>query len=100
MWFITVFETHEINELGWPEYGCQRCWGYYSDRDRALQALHENRTDMWETIYDYAVLEKIPEGLIPDPEEVQWFKFDMKRNGYFEISMPEGENAYSSFTIG
>jgi hypothetical protein len=100
MWFITVFETREINELGWTEYGCQRCWGYYSDHDKALSALHENRTDMWETIYDYAVLEKIPEGLIPDPEEVQWFKFDMKRNGYFEIPMPEGENGYSSFTIG
>ena len=100
MWFITVFETREINELGFTDYGCQRCWGYYRDRETAVQALHENRTDMWETIYDYAVLEKIPEGLIPDPEEVQWFKFDRKRNGYFEIPMPEGEHDYSSFTIG
>lgn len=50
MWFITVFEKREINHLGWPEYGCRRTWGYYHDHNTALQALHENWTDMWETM--------------------------------------------------
>ena len=47
MWFITVFEKREMNHLGWPEYGCCRTWGYYHT---ALQALHENWIDMWETM--------------------------------------------------
>lgn len=100
MWFITVFETYEIGELGLPEYGCQRCWGYFHDYETAVKALHGNWTDMWETIYDYAVLEKIPEGIIPDVEEMHWFKYDMKHNGYFEIPIPEGECTYYSMTIG
>lgn len=100
MWFITVFETYEINELGWSEYGCQRCWGYFHDYETACRALRENWTDMWETIYDYAVLEKIPEGLVPDVEEVHWFKFNMEYKGYFEMPIPEGESKYDSFTIG
>lgn len=100
MWFITVFEKREINHLGWPEYGCCRTWGYYHDHNTALQALHENWTDMWETIYDYAVLEEIGEGLCPTPESVQWFKYDHERDGYFEIEMPDGENGYTSFVLG
>ena len=100
MWFITVFEKSEINHVGWPEYGCCRTWGYYRDHNIALQALHENWTDMWETIYDYAVLEEIEEGLCPIPESVQWFKYDRERDGYFEIDMPDGESGLTSFVLG
>lgn len=100
MWFITVFRKHGKNDLGWHEYGAMRTWGYYADHDTALRALHENWTDMWEYLYEYAVLEEIGEGICPTPKSVQWFRFDMERNGYFEIDMPEDEDAYSAFALG
>lgn len=100
MWFITVFERREINHLGWPEYGCKRTWGYYSNRETALQALNENWTDMWETCYHYAVLEKLGEGICPYLESVQWFKYDIERGGYFEIEIPDGESVHCAFALG
>ena len=100
MWFITVFEKWEKDDRGWYEHGWWRTWGYYSDHDRALAALHENRTDMHEYCYFYAVLEKLGEGLMPRLESVQWFKFDVERNGYFEIEMPEGADTREAFALG
>ena len=100
MWFITVLEKQEKHPLGYIDHGCLRTWGYYRDHDRALHALHENWTDMWEGCYHYAVLEEIGEGICPMPKSVQWFKYDRERNGYFEIEMPEGENPHVSLVIG
>ena len=99
MWFITVFEKCEFDDLGWPDYGSETTWGYYADQNKAVQALHGNWTDMWETCYNYAVLEKIGEGLIPDVEYIQLFKFDRERNGYFEIEAPKGHDRFGPFAI-
>ena len=46
-WFITVFTNCEEDDLGWPKFGTNRCWGFYSDKEIALIALNENLTDMW-----------------------------------------------------
>ena len=40
-WFITVFEYIEEDDLGWPKFGATRCWGFYTDKEVALKALHE-----------------------------------------------------------
>ncbi len=100
MWFITVFEKCEINEYGFPDYGSMRTWGYYSNHETALKALHENWTDMWETFYDYAVLEKIGEGISPCCEHVQWFKFIRDANGYYEMKMPHMYDHWGNFALG
>lgn len=101
MWFITVFERVELNDKGWADFGCQRTWGFYAERERAVQALHENWTDMWETCYDYAVIEKYDEGISHyDFDNRQWFKFDEEHNGYFEIDEPYGLKHIGSFALG
>ena len=101
MWFITVFEKVEITELGWPDFGCQRTWGFYSDRETAVDALHENWTDMWETCYHYAVIEKYEEGISGyEFGSRQWFKFDEEREGYFEMEEPKGVKHMGSFALG
>lgn len=99
MWFITVFEKCEFDDLGWPDYGCKTIWGYYSDYETAIRALHGNWTDMWEFCYDYAVLEKIGEGLAQYAECTQWFKYDREREGYFEIEAPKGHDRWGNFSI-
>lgn len=100
MWFITVFEKFEINEYGFPDHGCMRTWGYYSDHETALQALHENWTDMWECCYAYAVLEKIGGGIAPSAEYTQYFKYDRERDGYFEMRAPEHYDHFGNFALG
>lgn len=101
MWFITVFEKIEPNELGWPEFGCQRTWGFYQNHDTAVDVLHGNWTDMWEYCYDYAVIEKFNPGISQYVNgSRQWFKFDRERNGYFEIEEPECVKHLGSFALG
>ena len=101
MWFITVMEKVEQTKLGWPEFGCDRTWGFYSERETAVQALHENWTDMWETCYDYAVIEKYDEGISHcNFDSRQWFKFDEERGGYFEIAEPKCVKHVGSIALG
>lgn len=102
MWFIAVFEKMEAhNNTGWPEFGAQRTWGFYADRETAVQCLHENWTDIHEYCYDYAVLEKFDEGISHYVfGSRQWFKFDCEREGYFEIEEPECVKRFGSFSLG
>jgi len=107
MWFVTVFEDMSIQshsflsgDEDWPHFGDQRTWGYYDERQHAVDALHENRTDMYEGRYNYALIEKFGPGITPWCEERQWFKFDKTRNGYFEIEEPEFVKQVVNFAIG
>lgn len=101
-WFITVFTNCEEDDLGWLKIGSSRTWGFYSNKKDALKTLHENRTDMWETIYDYAVLEPYYEGISGYcfKESRQFFEYDVEKDGYFEIEEPEEVKHYASFAIG
>lgn len=100
-WFITVFEKVETDR-GWPDIGARRVWGFYTDKEVALKALHENWTDMWETCYDYAVLEPYYEGIsgIGDREDRQFFEYDADKDGYFEIDEPREVRHVAGFAFG
>lgn len=100
MWFITVFEKCKPDPWYTVELCDQRCWGYYECEEDAVPALHDNRTDMHEGCYEYAVLEKIGPGISSYAGERQFFKFDRSRNGYFEIEEPECLRNIVNFAIG
>lgn len=99
-WFITVMEKIEPDKAFYADFGDQRCWGFYANKQDALNTLHENRTDLWETIYNYAVLEEYYEGISNHTMNRQFFKYDRKENGYFEIDEPECVKHLCSFAIG
>lgn len=73
------------------DYGCSSTCGWFFDREDAIEALHKNATDMWETCYNYAVIEQARQGVCTCAVigSAQWFKYDIDRNGYFEIVTPE-----------
>lgn len=104
MWFITTFERIKPNTedefFNFPDFGHQRTWGYYSECEKAVQALHKNFTDMWECLYDYALIEEIDEGICAYAGNRQWFKWDNERKGYFEIEEPECVKNLCNFAIG
>ena len=57
-YFITVFKNYD--ERGPHNL---RCWGFYDNFDDADQAIRGNFTDMWETIYNFAVIEEYLPGI-------------------------------------
>lgn len=95
-WFITVFGNFD-EQWGISSW---RTWGFYVNKEDALEALHTNRTDMWETIYKYAVLEAYEEGICGYAFERQFFAYDISKNGYFEIEEPDCVKHICSFAIG
>ena len=98
--FITVFTRLDVDKLGWPDTGTERTWGFYRNKNTAIKALHENWTDMEETIYHYAVIEGYKEGISNITEYRQFFEFDEEKGGYFEIEEPEGYKHFSGFAFG
>ena len=100
MYFITVFDKIEPNEMFYAEFGDQRTWGYYTEYEMAQSSLHENRTDMHEGCYEYALIEKIGPGICAHCEERQWFKWDKEKRGYCEIEEPECVKHLVNFAIG
>ena len=101
MWFITVFEKIEQDDVTkLIDFGYQRTWGYYSEKECAVKALHENWTDMMETSYNYAVIEEYEEGISNYLFNRQWFKWDDELGGYFEIEEPECVKCYGCYAIG
>ena len=99
-YFITVFRKLEINEYGFPETGDSRCWGFYTDKDTAFKCVHENWTDLEETIYHYALIEEYTEGISHHTEFRQWFEFNVGKKGYVEIDEPKGYEHFNGFALG
>lgn len=100
MYFITVFEKIEPSDIFFAEFGDQRTWGYYPEYEMAVDVLHENRTDMHETCYGYALIEEIGSGICAIVEKRQWFKWNKEKRGYFEIEEPECVKHLANFAIG
>ena len=65
------------------------CVGYYQDFDYAKDTLVTNQLDINETIYDYAMIEEIRNGLYADNVRRWWFKFDYNKGIYEEYETPE-----------
>ena len=97
MWFITVFEKCIPSEY-LCDHGDMRCWGYFKSREHAASALEQNVCDMHEGCYDYAVLERIDEGVSAYAGERQFYQF--KNGGYVEIPEPECMKRLVNFAIG
>ena len=56
---------------------------------RCCQSVHRNVTDMHETIYPYAIIERLDPGLFHVPKEREWFGWDEEKDGFYEIETPE-----------
>lgn len=85
LYFVTVVETL-LDDEGEEQYRGSRCWGYYRELNDAITAIIENHTDIHECSYDYAVIEAVPEGVLPlDMEEVKWFNWNLALDKYEEM---------------
>jgi hypothetical protein len=55
----------------------ERTWGWYSTLDKAKEAVEKNYGDMYENDYNYAVIERTPEGILwgGDIPKEWWYKW-------------------------
>ena len=99
MYFITCFEKCGTNK-GWLDIGASRTFGYYDNLNTCIQALNQNWCDMFEYLYEYAIVEKIGQGIHPECEERWFFKWDDEKKGFFDISEPEEFKHYTNLSLG
>ena len=97
---ITMLEKIETDKNGWPNFGSTNIVGYYTDLDKAKEAVTSNAYDINETVYDYAVIEKIEEGLYHPSTEALWFKYDKENDSYKPIDTPKEVKNSCGFSIG
>ena len=64
-------------------------WGYFWNKESAVDAVHKNATDMHESIYSYAIIEHLEPGLFPVPKDREWFGWDEEKDGFYESETPE-----------
>lgn len=73
MYFVLTREEEDFKE----SFG--GAWGYYWNLEEAINAVHRNVTDMHETIYPYAIIERLDHGLFPIPKERHWFGWEEEK---------------------
>lgn len=83
-----------------PVFGSERFVGWYSNFEDAYSSVCENRCDINETCYDYALIEECEEGLYHPAFKRWWFKYDQEKDRYFQIDEPDFIKGYCGFTIG
>ena len=103
MHFITCFDSNWLQNKRWfngteeaprGEDGrvaylpaSSRCFGYFSDRERALAAVERNEMDLHECRYTLCVVEYLPEGIhaLGGENHLSWFRWQ-----YVDDSRDEG----------
>lgn len=94
-YFITVFQSYDNR----GPHG-MRCWGFYSNFSDAVATVRNNITDLWETVYDYAIIEEYYEGIGGYNFNRWFFKYNQKINEYEPIDEPEELKYYAGFALG
>lgn len=69
-----------------------RTWGWYSNFEDAEKAVLENHTDIFEYSYEYAVIEKMPEGVCAVAEDSWWYKASYENDEIqiYKVQPPDG----------
>jgi len=99
MYFLTAL-WRKAEEGFEPTVRSERCFGYYSDKQKALQAVDENWADMHECLYNWLLIEKIPEGIHATPEEEIWYAWDDGVEHWVHVEKPIWSKRIINWSIG
>ncbi|MBQ0014687.1 MAG: hypothetical protein KBS82_05115 [Oscillospiraceae bacterium] len=91
---ITTVEDIE-NDVPYLQYPCNAGW--YSSFEAADRVVKNNQADLWETCYNYAIIEEITEGLYGAKREAWFYKYDEDKGEYYPIDRPKGLEHMCSF---
>lgn len=74
LFYITTFTKLEKDDMGFYSFGSTRTVGCYPTLQAAQETVINNRCDLCETIYDYAIIEEMGIGLYPHPLHQELYK--------------------------
>ena len=94
-YFITVFARYDDRGIH-----AARTWGFYDNFNDAVATMRYNKTDLWETIYTYGVIEEYYQGISNYNFRRWFFKYNYEKNEYEWMEEPEELKHYVSFAIG
>lgn len=98
MYFITGFTKYEIDErTKMRDIGSARTFGYYLNSNDAKEAVINNYCDIFESTYDYVVIEHIEEGLYNLASGRVLFKWNHTTNQYEEIETIDDNSGNYAF---
>jgi hypothetical protein len=96
MYFIGVMFIDEKN----PKAPSVRCVGYFKEKEEAVYTVENNVCDIFEYTYNYAVIERIEEGLYQVDIEPTFFKYNFEKEAYEECEKPAIIGPYVGLCLG
>ena len=94
MYFITTVQIKD------EQLGYTRCIGYFKTFEKAEYIVLNNVGDIEETIYNYCVIENIPDGIYQYDQNAKWYKFNDLDEVYKPCEKPKELNHLIGFGIG
>lgn len=99
---ILMTTKYELAGFSLPDFGDSRIVGFYENLEDAVSAVTENWGDIHEYYYEYAIIEKVEEGLYNSgtSEDRKVFKWDSKAKAFKPIKDLKEFDHLAGFTIG
>lgn len=97
---MVMTDLGKDEETGLPDFGSRSLPGWFANFEDAYEAVSENRCDINEAYYQYALIEECVEGLYHSAVKRWWFDFDQEAGQYHEVDEPEFCKHYCGFTVG
>ena len=97
---IFLATNYELAESGFPFFGNSRIVGYFTDKQKAIEAVKENALDIHEYYYDYAIIETVREGIYNGASPSERIVYKWTEDGYVQIDDFDCMKHFSGFTIG
>lgn len=98
IYFVTGITYKTENRTGMPRG--TRCFGYFSTFKEAEKALLNNSCDIFEYINEYAVIEKIEDGIHQIDLSPFWYKWNSEKECYEKTDRPDFAQGYVGWSIG
>lgn len=77
-----------------------RCFGYFPTFNEAEKAVLNNYCDIFEYIHEYAVIEKVEDGIHQIDLSPTWYKWDSEKECYEKVDRPDFAQGYVGWSIG
>lgn len=77
-----------------------RLLGWYTSPKKACEAVEMNRMDVRDNDHDYAVVERVHEGVWAGVDSEWWYKWDYDAELYVAIEKPSSIKHIINFGIG
>lgn len=90
-------EQYKENADFLPTFGDYHCVGYFSSLKEAIYAVDDNLKDIHDEIYQYCIIEEVPEGIYKKTK--RRYLFEWNGSKYIQISDLIINNV-TNFSIG